>query len=136
MEIIHFGKGIIHLDQDVQTTPKRWFDVEHIILRFNFNVVQINWCALTYKKIPHYLRVYQGWKYGLCMGWIRKVTKFLPQNLEELCSWPYVKKWWFQNVSPRSIMAESWFLFFLWTRKGDGNVLFWSLSVINHSINP
>jgi hypothetical protein len=78
MEIIPFGKGIIHLGQDVQTTPKRWFDVEHIISRFNFNVVQMNWCALTYKKIPHYLRVYQGWKYGLCMGWTKKVTKFLP----------------------------------------------------------
>jgi hypothetical protein len=36
-----------------------------------------NWCTLTSKEIPHYLSVYQGWKYELCMGWTRKVTKYL-----------------------------------------------------------
>jgi hypothetical protein len=124
------------------TTPKRWFNVEHIISRFNFNLVQMNWCALTCRKIPHYLRVYQGWKYGLCMGWTRKVTKFLPtveswrtQQLAlclvilyvDICQLKNITqyilerlnffKWLFQNVSLRSIMAEIYFLFFLWAWK-------------------
>ena len=35
---------------------KSWFNVEHINLRFNVNLMHMNWCALTFREIPHYLR--------------------------------------------------------------------------------